>query len=97
MKALLALMFISFAIAGCASTPEPPHLAANQDTCWVCVHENDQACMKVDIDDKTPTVQYNGKTYRFCSEECRKEFVASPAKYEKLASAYAPQTQPAHH
>jgi len=84
------------AMIGCTSTPEPQHLSANQDTCWVCVHEHDLACMKVDIDDKTPSAVYNGKTYHFCSEECKKEFMANPAKYAKLASA-APQTQPAHH
>ena len=33
----------------------------------------------------------------FCSEECKKEFVANPAKYAKLASAGIPQTQPTHH
>jgi YHS domain-containing protein len=97
MKVLLAVMFVAFAVIGCTSTPEPQHLAANQDACWVCVHENDLACVKVDVDDKTPSAVYEGKTYHFCSEQCKKEFVANPAKYAKLASAGIPQTQPAHH
>jgi len=98
MKLLLSVMFLSFAMIGCATTAEPQqHLAANQDACWVCVNENDLACVKVDIDEKTPTAMYNGKTYHFCSEQCKKEFQANPAKYEKLALSGAAQTQPAHH
>jgi YHS domain-containing protein len=100
MRVLLFLSIVSltFSFTGCASSTEPEqHLAANQDACWVCVNENDLACVKVDIDDKTPTAVYNGKTYHFCSEHCKKEFQANPAKYEKLALKGAPQTQPAHH
>ncbi|HEV8604593.1 MAG TPA: YHS domain-containing protein [Tepidisphaeraceae bacterium] len=100
MRALLFIVLVSLlsiVITGCASTAEPQHLSANQDTCWVCVHENDLACVKVDIDDKTPTAQYNGKTYHFCSEECKKEFVANPAKFAPKSVSAAPQTQPAHH
>ena len=95
---LAIFSILALAIAGCASsTAETQHLAANQDACWVCVSENDLACVKVDVDDKTPTATYNGKTYHFCSEECKKEFVANPAKFEKLALSKEPQTQPAHH
>ena len=90
-SALLAIPMI-----GCTSTPEPQHLAANQEECLVCVHEHDLACIKVNVTDKTPSAVYNGKTYHFCSEDCKKEFMANPAKYAKLASA-APQTQPAQH
>lgn len=96
-RAIAISALFALGIVGCTSTPEPPqHLASNQDTCWVCVQERDLACMKVDVDDKTPTAVYEGKTYHFCSEECKKNFQANPAKYAKLASA-APQTQPAHH
>jgi len=95
---LISLGILAFALTGCASTSDPQqHLAVNQDACWVCVNENDLACIKVDIDDKTPTALYNGKTYHFCSEQCKKEFQANPAKFEKLALKGAPQTQPAHH
>lgn len=100
MKIVLSVICLAFAMIGCASTVEQPKLAANQDACWVCVNENDLACVKVDVDEKTPTALYNGKTYHFCSEQCKKEFLVNPAKYEKLAlssSASAPQTQPTHH
>jgi YHS domain-containing protein len=94
---LFILSLVALAIAGCASgTNEAQHLAANQDACWPCVSENDLACIKVDVDEQTPTAVYNGKTYHFCSEQCKKEFLANPAKYEKLALSHVPQTQPAH-
>ena len=95
---LACIATTALVITGCASgTTEAQHLAANQDACWVCVNENDLACVKIDVDDKTPTTVYNGKTYHFCSEHCKKEFLADPAKYEKLALSTAPTTQPAHH
>jgi YHS domain-containing protein len=90
MRVLLLCIF-AFAFAGCASTGEPQHLSANQDTCWVCVHDGDLACLKVDIDAKTPTALDNGKTYHFCSEECKKEFVANPAKFAPKTAAAASQ------
>jgi YHS domain-containing protein len=94
---LFLVIFASCLITGCASTAEPKHLSANQDTCWVCVHDGDLACVKVDIDAKTPTAVHNGKTYHFCSEECKKEFAANPAKFAPKSASAAPQTQPAHH
>jgi len=97
MKVSVFVMFLAFAMIGCASTPEPQHLAANQDACWVCVHENDLACVKVDIDEKTPDHRLQRQDYHFCSEQCKKDFLANPAKYEKLALSGASQTQPAHH
>ncbi|MES1210941.1 MAG: YHS domain-containing protein [Acidobacteriota bacterium] len=33
------------------------------------------------MDDKTPQAEYRGKTYYFCSEECREEFLRNPGKY----------------
>src|SRR4051794_26347095 len=98
MRAFLFVILASFLAGGCASTTgEPQQLAANQDTCWVCVHENDLACVKIDVDSKTPSAEYSGKTYHFCSEECKKEFVANPAKFAPKTASAAPQTQPAHH
>src|SRR5258706_5965857 len=90
-RAIAISALFAIGMAGCTSTPEAPqHLAAKQDTCWVCVQERDLACMKVDVDDKTPKAGYDGKTYYVWSEECKKNFVAHPAKYVKLASAAAP-------
>ena len=85
MSRLLALVSLC-SLVGCASTTDQPKLAANQDTCWVCVHENDLACVKVNVDSKTPSAEYNGVTYHFCSEDCKKEFLANPAKYAPKAA-----------
>jgi YHS domain-containing protein len=49
--------------------------------CLVCKKNADLACVDVDVDKKTPTAQYNGKTYYFCSDECKGEFAKNPAKY----------------
>ena len=97
-KSISLTLLLALFLTGCASTPdEPQKLAANQDTCWVCVHENDLACIKIDVDDQTPTAQYSGKTYHFCSDDCKKEFVANPTKFLPKAALAGPATQPAHH
>ena len=31
------------------------------------------------------TIEYNGKTYYFCSDDCKTTFKAEPAKYGKQA------------
>jgi membrane fusion protein, copper/silver efflux system len=52
--------------------------------------EKDPVC-GMDADPKAPnavTTQHGGKTYVFCSEKCRKDFVAAPEKY-------VPKKQPA--
>ncbi len=48
--------------------------------------EKDFVC-GMEIDEKesgsSDTFNYKGKTYRFCSEECRDEFKKSPEKFLK--------------
>jgi protein SCO1 len=42
----------------------------------------DPVCqMKVRVGKDTPSATHDGHSYHFCSERCRAEFVASPAKY----------------
>ena len=44
----------------------------------------DPVCgMKIEITDETPKVEYKGKTYYFCMEDDRKEFLKNPEKYIK--------------
>jgi YHS domain-containing protein len=43
----------------------------------------DLACIDVAVDDKTPKLMYQGKTYYFCSDECKAKFEKNPAKYAK--------------
>ncbi|MEM0150228.1 MAG: YHS domain-containing protein [Thermoplasmata archaeon] len=38
----------------------------------------------MDVDEKSKyKSEYNGKTYYFCSESCKKQFDMEPAKYVK--------------
>jgi YHS domain-containing protein len=74
---LLALML--GALAGCATErPEDPRPLAE---CPVCRVNADLACLNVRVDGATPHAEYQGKTYYFCSEECRALFEKNPAKY----------------
>lgn len=47
----------------------------------VCAHNRDMACVVVKTDPATPKVVYQGKTYWFCSEDCKAAFLKDPAKY----------------
>jgi YHS domain-containing protein len=49
--------------------------------CLVCKMNADLACIDVDVDKNTPSYVYNGHTYYFCSNDCRKEFARNPQKY----------------
>lgn len=50
--------------------------------CPVCKHEGDLACLCVHVEPDTPSCECDGKTYYFCSDECRSDFLADPQKYE---------------
>lgn len=42
----------------------------------------DPVCgMKLDEKDAVATAQYKGRTYYFCSEDCKETFEASPGDY----------------
>jgi YHS domain-containing protein len=76
-------------VGGCTENASPKTASDTTLTkkshaeCLVCKHENDLACLDVEIDDKTPTVTKDGTTYYFCSDECRKDFQKDPQKYLK--------------
>ena len=59
-----------------ASVREPAH-----GECLVCKRNADLACVDVDVDKETPRYVYQGRTYYFCSEECRGKFAKDPQKY----------------
>ena len=48
--------------------------SSNKVTDLVCL-------MNVEKDEKAITYSYKGKTYYFCSENCREEFKQDPEKY----------------
>ena len=42
----------------------------------------DPVCgMKVKKKEASATLEHGGKTYYFCSDSCKKEFIKNPAKY----------------
>jgi YHS domain-containing protein len=68
------------------SPAEPGVTAASahsrqQDECLVCKYNADLACVNVRVDKTTPTYVFNGRTYYFCSDECRDDFKKNPEKY----------------
>jgi YHS domain-containing protein len=84
MKAIpTSLLLALWMIAGCATPSrqvavQPP----GTEICCVCEYNNDLACLKVRVNDSTPTTQYQGKTLWFCSQECKKAFLKNPPKYK---------------
>ena len=80
----MKLILISLLLmTGCASDSSAHRQASAgpHGECTVCKKNADLACVDVAIDDKTPRFDYRGKTYYFCSNECRSEFIKHPAKY----------------
>lgn len=49
--------------------------------CLVCKYNADLACVDVKVEKDTPSYLYNGTTYYFCSNACKKKFEKEPAKY----------------
>jgi YHS domain-containing protein len=84
MKTLLSVAFAAvLLVAGCASVPEPASGCAN---CPVCAHQADLACVCVKIGANTPSCEWNGHTWYFCSEECKKAFLADPRHFMATAT-----------
>jgi YHS domain-containing protein len=78
--ALLLVLVLAF-LAGCQGAPRAVVPAKPHAECLVCKKNADLACVDVAVDEKTPRAEYGGKTYYFCSEECRVEFLKRPARY----------------
>ena len=46
------------------------------------MHAIDPACgMHIEVEKATVQAEYQGKTYYFCREECKRHFEADPAGY----------------
>jgi YHS domain-containing protein len=82
---LYAVVLASLALAGCSTAGSRPLNASSSGKahaeCVVCKHENDLACVDIEVDDRTPRATMGGREYFFCSEDCRSECLKHPAKY----------------
>ncbi|TKJ41953.1 hypothetical protein CEE36_07825 [candidate division TA06 bacterium B3_TA06] len=67
-----AVVLVGF-LAGCGSKAKTDEVTkkATDPTCG----------MEVTVTDETPTYEYEGKTYYFCSADCKTKFVADPGEY----------------
>lgn len=66
-----------------ACTTQRPDDPRPLEECPVCRANADLACLNVRVDGATPHAEYRGKTYYFCSEECRVLFEKNPGRYVK--------------
>lgn len=58
----------------------------NPEALQALISAKDPVCgMTVDPAKAAATSQYQGRTFFFCAEGCKKEFDASPAKYADKA------------
>ena len=81
--------FIVFATAspciltGCTATGPCAAMGAGCacGECEVCRKNGDLACLEVKITERTPRTMYEGKEFYFCSEDCKREFLANPTRY----------------
>jgi YHS domain-containing protein len=80
----LIFSLLAVALAGCAAEQRSDVASTQQHAeCLVCKENVDLACVDVAVDATTPRYAYEGKTYYFCSDECRDKFAKDPAKYAK--------------
>jgi YHS domain-containing protein len=84
MAVVVSVMWIG--AGGCVSSDAPHQAASNGKSlchaeCLVCKYNADLACVDVAVDSNTPRCTCEGKTYYFCSDDCRHAFEKNPAKY----------------
>lgn len=75
--ALLAAVLLS----ACAALPPPPPPAADVQQCCVCRYRRDFSCLEVRATPATPHVTVNGRTRYFCSESCKRDYLAGPSQF----------------
>jgi hypothetical protein len=69
-------------LAGCAANTSSGG-ARPRAECLVCKHNADLGCVNITVDEHTPQLAHQGKTYYFCSDECRDAFARNPDKYTR--------------
>lgn len=81
MRSLLVAFAVCILLSGCAALPPVPPPEAEVQQCLVCRNKRDFSCLEIKKTPDTPHAQFGGRTYWFCSEHCRSDFEASPARY----------------
>lgn len=78
--AAAALLPFALLVLACTEVPDrdPASGCAN---CPVCLHNADLACVCVKIGPDTPKAEWDGRTWYFCSEECRQAFLNDPKRF----------------
>lgn len=73
---------VAMMLAGCAASDKSAKSTTQPHAeCPVCKHNADLACVEVAVNKDTPCCMVDGKTTYFCSEACKKKYVANPQKY----------------
>lgn len=80
-RLVVAVGLVGVGVAGCAGGPARGEAAVATCECSVCRENADLACLNVKVTPSTPRVEYGGRTYYFCSEECKAEFQKRPEKF----------------
>ncbi|HKQ36829.1 MAG TPA: YHS domain-containing protein [Verrucomicrobiae bacterium] len=87
------LTFVALAVValffGCATNSQPTASGGQTGRCEVCRYNNDLACVEFRMKQTTPTAEYGGETYCFCSKTCQAAFEKNPAKYAHHGSSGA--------
>lgn len=68
-------------LSGCTAAGARADDGVPRAECPVCRKNGDLACLAVRIREDTPHAEHRGRTYWFCSEDCRGSFIASPERF----------------
>jgi len=77
------ITIVSLLLYGCSLNENLGVQKEQVAECPVCKVNNDLGCMNVRVKGDTPKIEYNGRIFYFCSEECKKGFVKHPELYNQ--------------
>lgn len=79
MKLFIFIILLGISLSSCQSNSHS-HQNNTQSTENSSVLGKDLVC-DMEVTDSTYTTVYEGKTYYFCAEHCKEEFLKEPQKY----------------
>ena len=77
-------------ITGCARKEQPETEGKIIKTEGIAMKATDPVCGMETDTKSTEKTEYEGKTYYFCSEECKEQFLKEPGKYGKTGEVNDP-------